>query len=108
MQQPKIMLADKPIASLDPANATLVMDSLRLIDKEDSLTVLINPHSLDTARAYCDRIIAIRNGHIFFDGVAAQLTHDVLRDIYGLEGLKEFIDAATSTPIRHHSNLIMR
>ncbi|MEM9232563.1 MAG: phosphonate ABC transporter ATP-binding protein, partial [Pseudomonadota bacterium] len=48
-------------------------------------------------RAYCDRIIAMRNGRVFFDGVAAQLTDDVVRDIYGLEGLREFNEAVTST-----------
>ncbi|MQY42529.1 phosphonate ABC transporter ATP-binding protein [Epibacterium sp. SM1969] len=97
VQQPKIMLADEPIASLDPANATLVMDSLKQINTEDGLTVLVNLHTLDTARAYCDRIIAMRNGRVFFDGSAAQLTNDVVRDIYGTEGLREFNEAVTST-----------
>ncbi len=97
VQQPKIMLADEPIASLDPANATLVMDSLKQINREDGLTVLVNLHTLDTARAYCDRIIAMRNGRVFFDGSAAQLTNDVVRDIYGTEGLREFNEAVTST-----------
>ena len=97
VQQPKIMLADEPIASLDPANATRVMDGLRQINREDGLTVLVNLHTLDTARAYCDRIVAMRSGRIFFDGTAAQLTDDVVRDIYGLEGLKEFNEAVTST-----------
>ena len=96
MQQPKIMLANEPIASLDPANATLVMDSLRLINEEDRLTVLVNLHTLDTAGAYCDRIIAMRNGHVFFDEVAVQLTDDVVRDIYGLEGPREINEAVTS------------
>ncbi|MEO1733743.1 MAG: phosphonate ABC transporter ATP-binding protein [Pseudomonadota bacterium] len=97
VQQPQIMLADEPIASLDPANATLVMDGLRQINREDNLTVLVNLHTLDTARAYCDRIVAMRQGRIYFDGTAAQLTDDVVRDIYGLEGLQEFNEAVTST-----------
>ncbi|SMX27655.1 Phosphate-import ATP-binding protein PhnC [Pelagimonas phthalicica] len=97
VQQPKIMLADEPIASLDPANATLVMDGLKQINKEDGLTVLVNLHTLDTARAYCDRIIAMRAGRVFFDGTAAQLTDDVVRDIYGTQGLREFNEAVTST-----------
>lgn len=100
VQQPKIMLADEPIASLDPANATLVMDGLKTINREDGITVLVNLHTLDTARAYCDRIIAMRQGRVFFDGTAAQLTDDVVRDIYGLEGLREFNEAVTSTAIR--------
>lgn len=97
VQRPKIMLADEPIASLDPANATRVMDELRKINREDGLTVLVNLHTLDTARAYCDRIVAMRAGRVMFDGTAKQLTNDVVRDIYGLEGLAEFNEAVTST-----------
>jgi phosphonate transport system ATP-binding protein len=100
VQQPKIMLADEPIASLDPANATLVMDGLKQINTEDGITVLVNLHTLDTARAYCDRIIAMRQGRVFFDGRAEQLTDDVVRDIYGLDGLQEFNEAVTSTSAR--------
>ena len=100
VQQPKIMLADEPIASLDPANATRVMDGLKQINTEDGLTVLVNLHTLDTARAYCDRIVAMRAGRVMFDGTAQQLTDDVVRDIYGLEGLAEFNEAVTSTAAR--------
>ncbi|MCB1490747.1 MAG: phosphonate ABC transporter ATP-binding protein [Rhodobiaceae bacterium] len=97
VQQPKIMLADEPIASLDPANATLVMDGLRAINREDGITVLANLHTLDTARAYCDRILALRQGQVMFDGPAHQLTNGVVRDIYGHEGFSEFNEAVTST-----------
>lgn len=97
VQRPKIMLADEPIASLDPANATLVMDGLKQINTEDGLTVMVNLHTLDTARAYCDRIIAMRQGRVMFDGTARQLTDAVVRDIYGLQGLVEFNEAVTST-----------
>lgn len=100
VQRPKIMLADEPIASLDPANATLVMDGLKEINTQDGLTVMVNLHTLDTARAYCDRIIAMRSGRVFFDGTARQLTDDVVRDIYGLQGLAEFNEAVTSTRVR--------
>ncbi|ASP21579.1 arginine ABC transporter ATP-binding protein [Antarctobacter heliothermus] len=100
VQQPKIMLADEPIASLDPANATRVMDGLKRINSEDGLTVLVNLHTLDTARAYCDRIIAMRAGRVMFDGTPNQLTDDVVRDIYGIEGLMEFNEAVTSTSAR--------
>ena len=55
MQEPRILLADEPIASLDPMNAKLVMDALRDINRRDGITVLCNLHTLDTARAYCDR-----------------------------------------------------
>ncbi|KUP92970.1 phosphonate ABC transporter ATP-binding protein [Tritonibacter horizontis] len=100
LQKPRIMLADEPIASLDPANATRVMDGLKQINTEDKLTVLVNLHTLDTARAYCDRIVAMRAGRVMFDGTASQLTDEVVRDIYGLEGLAEFNEAVTSTAAR--------
>ena len=99
VQRPKIMLADEPIASLDPANATLVMDGLKRINREDGITVLVNLHTLDTARAYSDRIIAMRQGRVYFDGTPEQLTDDVVRDIYGLDGLQEFNAAVTSTSV---------
>ena len=100
VQNPRIMLADEPIASLDPANATRVMDALRTINREDGLTVLVNLHTLDTARAYCDRIVGMRMGRVIFDGTAAQLTPDVVRDIYGTDGMAEIDEAVTSTTIR--------
>jgi phosphonate transport system ATP-binding protein len=100
VQKPRIMLADEPIASLDPGNATRVMDALRTINAEDGLTVLVNLHTIDTARTYCQRIIAMREGRVFFDGTPRQLTDDVLRDIYGSEGLAEFSESVTSTSVR--------
>ncbi len=62
MQDPKIILADEPIASLDPMNAQIVMQSLRDIHEQDSRTVIANLHTLDTARRYCDRVIGMRDG----------------------------------------------
>ncbi|NNU80350.1 phosphonate ABC transporter ATP-binding protein [Halovulum dunhuangense] len=100
VQKPRIMLADEPIASLDPGNATRVMEALRAINREDGLTVLVNLHTLDTARAYCDRIVAMRAGRVMFDGSAAQLTPDVVRDIYGTEDLSEIDESVTSTAAR--------
>lgn len=97
VQRPKIMLADEPIASLDPGNATRVMEALRSINREDGLTVLVNLHTLDTAREYCERIIAMRDGRVMFDGSTRQLTKDVVRDIYGGEDLTDFEEAVTST-----------
>jgi len=97
VQDPKIILADEPIASLDPMNAKVVMDSLRHIHEHDGRTVIANLHTLDTAREYCDRVIGMRNGRIVFDGVPGQLTTGVARDIYGAG--HEFNEAATSTSI---------
>ncbi|QDY71423.1 phosphonate ABC transporter ATP-binding protein [Qingshengfaniella alkalisoli] len=97
MQDPKIILADEPIASLDPMNATIVMDSLRRIHDEDGRTVICNLHTLDTARRYCDRVIGMRDGRVVFDGSPEQLTTGAARDIYGAGA--DFSEAATSTDI---------
>ncbi|MEL6551422.1 MAG: phosphonate ABC transporter ATP-binding protein [Pseudomonadota bacterium] len=97
MQDPKIILADEPIASLDPMNAQVVMQSLRDIHEEDGRTVIANLHTLDTARRYCDRVIGMRDGRIVFDGTPAQLTTGAARDIYGAGA--DFSEAATSTEI---------
>jgi phosphonate transport system ATP-binding protein len=84
LQQPRLMLADEPIASLDPRNAEVVMQALARINREDGLTVLCNLHHLDTARQYCDRIVALRQGRIVFDGTPGELTAARVRDVYGV------------------------
>ena len=97
MQDPKLILADEPIASLDPMNAQVVMQALRRIHEEDGRMVIANLHTLDTARRYCDRVIGMRDGRIVFDGTPEQLTTGVARDIYGAG--TDFSEAATSTEI---------
>ena len=96
-QEPKILLADEPIASLDPLNAKVVMDALRTINQQDGITVICNLHTLDTARDYCDRIIGMQAGRVVFDGTPAQLTHGMARDIYGAEADEALNEGATST-----------
>jgi phosphonate transport system ATP-binding protein len=83
MQKPNIILADEPIASLDPMNAKIVMDALADINRRDGITVLCNLHTLDTARTYCGRIIGMAAGRIVFDGAPERLTDPVLHAIYG-------------------------
>ncbi|GAA4219850.1 phosphonate ABC transporter ATP-binding protein [Sagittula sp. NFXS13] len=97
MQDPAIILADEPIASLDPMNAQIVMQSLRDIHEQDNRMVIANLHTLDTARRYCDRVIGMRDGRIVFDGTPEQLSTNVARDIYGADA--SFSEAATSTQI---------
>ena len=108
MQDPAIILADEPIASLDPMNAQIVMDALRRIHDEDGRTVICNLHTLDTARRYCDRVIGMQAGRIVFDGRPDQLTTGVARDIYGAG--PDFSEAATSTAIEMpaRANPVMR
>jgi phosphonate transport system ATP-binding protein len=109
MQDPSVILADEPIASLDPMNAQIVMDALRRIHEEDGRMVIANLHTLDTARRYCDRVIGMRDGRIVFDGRPDQLTTGVARDIYGAGA--DFSEAATSTAIetldQSNENLVL-
>ncbi|HEX8228388.1 MAG TPA: phosphonate ABC transporter ATP-binding protein [Chloroflexia bacterium] len=92
MQEPKLMLADEPVASLDPATSHSVMKYLEQINKEDGLTVLCNLHFLSLARRYADRVIALRNdgegGHIVFDGPALEIDEKKFRDIYGEDAVE--------------------
>lgn len=78
------MLADEPIASLDPRNSRVVMDALRDVNRREGITVLVNLHHLDTAREYCGRIIAMQKGRVMFDGPPAELTSARVREIYGV------------------------
>ena len=85
VQEPEIVLADEPVASLDPRNAAVVMDALQRINRHFGLTVLCNLHSLDLARSYCDRLVGMAGGRVVFDDVPAALTAGVARELYGLE-----------------------
>ena len=85
IQEPEIILADEPIASLDPRNTQVVMDALLHINKHFGITVMVNLHSLELARKYCDRLVGLAAGRLVFDGVPAELTEGVARDLYGLE-----------------------
>ncbi len=96
-QNPKMILADEPIASLDPLSAETVMRSLRQIHERDQMTVLCNLHTLDTARAYCDRVIGMRQGELVFDGPSSELTAATVREVYGAD--HEIDESMTSTAI---------
>ncbi|WP_337270605.1 phosphonate ABC transporter ATP-binding protein [Oryzifoliimicrobium ureilyticus] len=85
MQKPKMVLADEPIASLDPLNAKIVMDALRDINEREGITVITNLHTLDTARTYCERIVGMAAGRVVFDGPPSELTADAVRAIYGTD-----------------------
>jgi phosphonate transport system ATP-binding protein len=85
VQEPEIILADEPIASLDPRNTQVVMDALQHINRHFGITVMCNLHSLDLARKYCDRLVGLAGGRVVFDGAPAALTDGVAHDLYGLE-----------------------
>jgi phosphonate transport system ATP-binding protein len=85
MQSPQIILADEPVASLDPRNTRLVMDTLQWINAERGITVICNLHSLEIARRYATRAVALRDGRLIFDGRPDALDDATLAEIYGEE-----------------------
>ena len=84
-QKPEIILADEPVAALDPITATQVMDDFKKINKELNMSVLINIHHVDLALKYADRVIGIKAGEIVYDGSAKDVDSEILKQIYGRE-----------------------
>ncbi len=98
VQQPDIILADEPIASLDPRNTKIVMDALLRINKHFGITVFCNLHSLELARGYCDRLIGMSAGRVVFDGEPAALTDHIARELYDLEANEVMGSAPAAAP----------
>ena len=84
-QKPEIILADEPVAALDPITAKQVMDDFKKINKELNMSVLINIPHVDLALKYADRVIGIKAGEIVYDGPSAEVDSEVLKQIYGRE-----------------------
>ena len=84
-QKPEIILADEPVAALDPITAKQVMDDFKKINKELNMSVLINIHHVDLALKYADRVIGIKAGEIVYDEPATKVDSEVLKQIYGRE-----------------------
>ncbi|CNB82083.1 MULTISPECIES: phosphonate ABC transporter ATP-binding protein [Yersinia pseudotuberculosis complex] len=84
MQNPKILLADEPVASLDPKNTTRIMNTLQKISEND-IAVIVNLHSVDLVKDYCTRVIGIAHGRIIFDGPPSMLNDSIIQDIYSDE-----------------------
>jgi phosphonate transport system ATP-binding protein len=82
-QEAKIILADEPVASLDPLTTKQVMDDLKRINNDLGITTIVNLHFVDLAREYATRIIGVRAGEIVFDGPVEQATDEVFQEIYG-------------------------
>ncbi len=81
-QEPKVILADEPMASLDPKLAEVVLETLRRFNRSRGITVVVNLHVLQLARSYADRILAFRTGRLVFDGTPDELTPEVVDEIY--------------------------
>jgi len=91
VQEADIILADEPIASLDPRSARVVMDMLQSINQQDNKTVIVTLHQVDVAKKYCPRVIALRDGELFFDGSRNQLTDELMFSLYE-EDAKDMFD----------------
>ena len=91
-QDPKIILADEPVASLDPVTAKQVMDDFKRINEEMKITVLINIHHVDLALQYATRVVGIRAGEVVYDGPASAVTDEVLATVYGGQFEQEVAD----------------
>jgi phosphonate transport system ATP-binding protein len=88
MQEPRLMLADEPVASLDPATSHSVLRYLEQVNREEGITVLCNLHFLSLARRYASRVVALKAGQIVFDGEPAAISPDWFREIYGEDAVE--------------------
>jgi phosphonate transport system ATP-binding protein len=82
MQEPALILADEPVSSLDPKLSRVVLDILKRVCREDGIAALVSLHTLELTREYADRVIALNQGRIFFDGPVANLTDGVVDAVY--------------------------
>lgn len=85
VQNARVILADEPIASLDPESSRRVMDTLAHINRSRKVAVVVSLHQVDVALRYCPRVVALRHGKVVYDGPSADLTPAMLRDLYGSE-----------------------
>ncbi|MGD2043665.1 MAG: phosphonate ABC transporter ATP-binding protein [Acidimicrobiia bacterium] len=85
VQEPEMILADEPVASLDPVLAHSIMQYLETINREDKVTVLCSLHFLDLVHRYGQRVIALNEGRLVFEGLPAEIDDDMFKDIYGRE-----------------------
>jgi phosphonate transport system ATP-binding protein len=99
VQGSEIVIADEPIASLDPSAARRVMDILAKLNREDGITVLVSLHQVEYALNYCPRTIALRDGEIVYDGPSSALTPAFLGELYGAESEELFLPRVVDTEV---------
>ncbi|MGD8820678.1 MAG: phosphonate ABC transporter ATP-binding protein [Anaerolineae bacterium] len=85
MQEPRLMLADEPVASLDPVLAHSILQYLELLNQQDGITVLCSLHFLDLVHRYATRVIGLKDGELVFDGIPSELTRERFKEVYGEE-----------------------
>ncbi len=92
VQDPRMILCDEPISSLDPSSAKIIMDYVRRIQKDLGITILVNLHQVDVAKRYAERILGFNAGHLVFDGPPSELNKKRIHEIYGTEAGELIID----------------
>jgi phosphonate transport system ATP-binding protein len=97
VQGADVLIADEPIASLDPSSARRVMDILAELNRVDGITVLVSLHQVEYALNYCPRTIALRHGEVVYDGPSQALTPDFLGELYGAESEELFLPGLETT-----------
>ena len=110
VQGADLILADEPIASLDPESSRNVMEILARINREDKCTVIVSLHQVEIALKYCPRVVALHQGKVVFDGASSSLTPKLLRELYGVQVDELFApmpSAQTATGVRPHLNPVM-
>jgi phosphonate transport system ATP-binding protein len=85
MQEPRLLLADEPVASLDPVLSHSILRYLELLNQQDRITVLCSLHFLDLVHRYATRVVGLKDGVLVFDGLPAELTAEKFREVYGEE-----------------------
>jgi len=98
VQNAQVILADEPIASLDPESSRRVMSLLSQINRTRKVAVVVSLHQVDVAMRYCPRVVALRHGKVVYDGPSAALTPQMLRDLYGTEADELLHDSVPDTP----------
>ncbi|MFJ1257583.1 phosphonate ABC transporter ATP-binding protein [Cupriavidus sp. CuC1] len=108
VQNARVILADEPIASLDPESARRVMELLAQINRTRRVAVVVSLHQVDVAMRYCPRVVALRHGKVVYDGPSAALTPAMLRELYGTEAAELLPDGAgleVAAPAMLHGGL---
>ncbi|HTK01060.1 MAG TPA: phosphonate ABC transporter ATP-binding protein [Bordetella sp.] len=107
VQNARTILADEPIASLDPESSRRVMDTLAQINRTRGVAVVVSLHQVDVAMRYCPRVVALRHGKVVYDGPSAKLSPEMLQDLYGSE-LNELMPVAPSADAVEPQSLVGR
>ncbi len=99
VQGARLLLADEPVASLDPESTRRVMDLLLALNQQQGMTLIVSLHHVGLARRYCERVVALRDGALVFDGATSALTPGFLRDLYGTAADELMLDDGDTPPV---------